>query len=75
MVVNLEKCHFKTLGFQDRNFEFNYENVVIKNSAEVKTLGITASNKLNFKSHITNMYTVSNQKLSALCSISNCIET
>ena len=38
MVVNLDKCHFKTLGFQDRNFGFNYENVVIKNSAEVKHL-------------------------------------
>ena len=48
MVVNLEKCHFMTLGFQDRNVEFNYENVVIKNSAEVKTLGITVSNKLKF---------------------------
>ena len=34
MVLNPDKCHFMTLGFQDQNFDFHYKNVVIKNSAE-----------------------------------------
>ena len=32
MVLNPDKCHF-----QDQNFEFHYENVVIKNSVEKNT--------------------------------------
>ena len=50
-----------TVGFQDRNFDFLYENVVIRNSAEEKILGITIDNKLNFKSHIIKICTVANQ--------------
>ena len=57
-----------TLGFQDQNFDFHYKNVVIKNSAEEKILGITIDNKLNFK-YIINISIVANQKLSALCRI------
>ena len=70
MILNPDKCHFMTLGFQDQNFDFHYKNVVIRNSAKEKILGITIGNKLNFKSHI-NICTVVNQKLSALCNISN----
>ena len=50
-----------TLGFQDQNFEFHYENLVIKNSTEETILGI--------KAHMLNICTVANQKLSALCRI------
>ena len=67
MVLNPDKCHFMTLGFQDQNFDFHYKNVVTRNSAEKKVLGITIDNKLNFKSHIINICTDVNQKLSALC--------
>ena len=64
--MNSDKC---------QNFDFHYKNVVIRNSAEEKILGITIDNKLNFKSHITNICTVVNQKLSALCRISNYIDS
>ena len=33
MVLNPDKCHFMTLGFQGQNFHFHYKSVVIKNSA------------------------------------------
>ena len=64
MVLNADKSHFMTLDFQDHNFDFHYKNVVIRNSAEEKILGITIGNKLNFKSHIINFCTVANQKKS-----------
>ena len=35
-----------TLGFQDQNFDFYYENIVIKKSAEES--GSTTDSKLNF---------------------------
>ena len=41
MVLNPDKCHFMTLGFEEQNFDPHYENVVIRNSAEQKTLEIT----------------------------------
>ena len=75
MVLNFDKCHFITPGFQDHNFDFHYKNTVIKNSAEEKILGITRDNKLNFKAHIINICIVANQKLSALCIISNYIDS
>ena len=55
MVLNPDKCHFVTLDFQDQNFDFHYESVIIKNLAEEKIYGITIDIKLNFKSHIINM--------------------
>ena len=54
MVLNPEKCHFMRLDFQDQNFDFHYENIVIRNSAEEKILWITINNKLNLNSHIIN---------------------
>ena len=75
MVLNPDKCHFMTLGFQDQNFDFHYKNVVIKNSAEEKILGITIDNKLNYKAHTINLCIVANPKLSALCRISNYIDS
>ena len=70
MVLNPEKSHFTILDFQDQNFDCHYRNVVIRNSAKEKIVGITIDNKLNFKYQITNNYAVVNQKLSALCRIS-----
>ena len=75
MVLNPDKCHFTILCFQDQSFDFHYENVVIRNSAEEKILGITIGNKLNFKAHIINFCTVAYQKLSALCKVSNYIDS
>ena len=75
MVLNPDKCHFMTLGFEDQNFDFHYENVVIRNSAQEKILEITIDNKLNFKFHIISICTVANQKLSAFCKISNYVDS
>ena len=36
MVINPKKCDFMTLGFQVQNFDFHYETIVIKSSAEEK---------------------------------------
>ena len=41
MVLNPDKCHFMTLGFQDQNFDFHYKKVFIRNSVEEKILGTT----------------------------------
>ena len=49
MVLNPEKSHFTILDFQDQNFDCHYRNVVIRNSAKEKIVGITIDNKLNFK--------------------------
>ena len=44
---------FLTLGFQDAQPNFSYDNIIIKNVSEEKILGITIDNKLTFKSHLT----------------------
>ena len=75
MVLNPDKSHFMTLGFQDQNFDFHYQIVFIRNLAEEKILGITIDNKLNFKSDIENICTVATQKLSVFCRISEYIDT
>ena len=36
MILNPDKWHFTALISQDQSFDFHYENVVIKNSAEEK---------------------------------------
>ena len=74
-VLNPDKCHFMTPGFQDQNFEFHYENVVIENSTKEKILGISIDNKLCSKSHIINICTVANQRLSTICRISTHIDS
>ena len=48
MVINSDKCHFLTLGF---NKTFT-ENTINKNVAEGKILEIVIDNNLNFKSHM-----------------------
>ena len=52
------------LGFQDQYFDFHYETLV----NQKKMLGININN-------IINISTVANQKLSALCRISNYIDS
>ena len=50
MIVSPDKCNFLTLGFQDAQLIFSYDNITIKNISDEKILGITIDNKLNFKS-------------------------
>ena len=66
MILNLDKCYFLTLGFQDAKPNFSRDNITIKNVSEEKILGITIDNKLTFKSHLKNIGKKANQKLNAL---------
>ena len=52
MLLNPEKCHFLTLGFNKSSPDFSFENTIIKNVTEEKILGIVIDNNLNFKSLI-----------------------
>ena len=69
MILNPDKCYFFTLGFQDTQPNFSYDNITIKNVSEEKILGITIDNKLTFKSHLKNICKKANQKLNALARI------
>ena len=51
MLLNPDKCHFLSLGFNKPFLDFSFENTTIKNAAEEKILGIVIDNNLNFKSH------------------------
>ena len=71
MVLNSEKSHFKCIGQKIDNAEtLNFNNLAIKNSKEVKVLGITLDRNMNFHTHITNICRKAGQKLSALLRIS-----
>ena len=69
MILNPGKCYFLTLGFQDAQPNFSYDNITIKNVSEEKILGITIDNKLTFKNHLKNICKKANQKLNALARI------
>ena len=61
MIINPDKCYFFTLGFQDAQLNFSYDNITMKNVSEEKILGITIDNKLTFKSHLKNICKKANQ--------------
>ena len=69
MILNPNNCYFLTVGFQDAQSSFSYDNITIKNLSEDKILGITIDNKLTFKSHLKNICKKANQKLNALARI------
>ena len=48
MIFNPDKCYFLTLGFQDAQPHFPYDNITTKNVSEEKIQGITIDNKLTF---------------------------
>ena len=70
MVLNPDKCHFLTLGFNKLFPDFSFENTIIKNVTEEKILGIVIDNNLNFKSHLKKVSEKANRKLRALARIS-----
>ena len=39
MTLNPDKCYFLTLGFQDPQPNFSYDNITIKNVSEAKNTG------------------------------------
>ena len=69
MTLNPDNCYFLTVGFQDTQSNFSYDNITIKNLSEDKILGITTDNKLTFKSHLKIICKKANQKLNALARI------
>ena len=69
MIFNPDKSYFLTLGFQDAQPNFSYDNITIKNVSEEKILSITIDNKLIFKSHLKNICKKAHQKLHALARI------
>ena len=68
MVLNPDKCHFLTLGFNKPFLVFFFENTIIV--TEEKILGIVIDSNLNFKSQMKKICNKANQKLSALARIS-----
>ena len=70
IVLNQNKCHFLTLGFNKLFPDFSFENTMIKNVTEEKILGIVIENNLNFKSRMKKICEKADQKLSALAIIS-----
>ena len=70
MVLNPNKYHFLTLGFNKPFPGFSFENTIIKNVMEEKVLEILIGNNLNFKSHMEKICEKANQKLSTLAKIS-----
>ena len=70
MLLNPNKCHFLTLGFNKPFPDLPFENTIIKNVTEEKILGIVIDNNLYFKSHMKKICEKANQKLSALATIS-----
>ena len=71
LVVNPEKSHFICIGQKIDDAEtLNFNNFAIKNSKEVKILGITLDRNMNFHTHIKNICRKAGQKLSALLRIS-----
>ena len=69
MNLNADKCHFLTAGFNESFPDFSFNNTTIENVTEEKILGLVIDNKLNFKSHLKNLWKKANQKLSILSRI------
>ena len=54
-VLNAEKCYFMCLENNAENETFLIHNILMENSQEQKILGVIIDNKLNFKSHISEL--------------------
>ena len=48
------------------NKTFLFNNILMENSKEQKNLGVIIDNKLNFKSHINELYKIASQKTATL---------
>ena len=66
VVLNVDKCHFMSLGKNTENENFIFNNLIFSNSNEERILGITNDNKLTFKSHIKILCRKAIQKTGAL---------
>ena len=71
MVLNAGKCHFMCLGNNTENETFLFHNILMENIKEQKILGVIIDNKLNFKSHISELCKKASQKVAALSRLSS----
>ena len=71
MVLNAGKCHFMRLGKNTEGEIFSFNNIIMENSKERKILGVLIDNKLNFKSHISELCKKASQKIAALSRLSS----
>ena len=71
IILNPYKYYFLTLGFQETQLNFSYDNITIKNVSEEKIPDITIDNKLTFKSHLKYIYKKASQKPNAIAKIAN----
>ena len=71
MVFNVGKCHFMCLGNNTENETFLFHNILVENSKEQKILNVIIDNKLNFRSHISELCKKSSQKIAALSRLSS----
>ena len=70
MVLNAGKCHFIYLGNNTENETFLFHNILMENNKEQKIIGVIIDNKLNFKSHISELCKKASQKVAALSRLS-----
>ena len=52
VVLNARKCRFMCFGKNTENLTFIFKDIIMNNSKEEKTLGVTIENRLTFSSHI-----------------------
>ena len=71
MALNAGKCHFMCLGNNTENEIFLFHNILMKNSKEQKIPGVIIVNKLNFKSHISELRKKASQKIATLSRLSS----
>ena len=71
MVLNARKYHFMCLGNNTENDTFLFHNILLENRKEQKILGVIIENKLNFKSHMSELCKKTSQKVAALSRLSS----
>ena len=71
MVRNAGKCSFMCLGNNTENGAFLFHNILMENSKEQKVISVIIDNKLNFKSHISELCEKPSQKIVALSRLSS----
>ena len=71
MLLNAGKYHFMCLENNAENETFLFSNILMKNSKEQKIIGVLIDNKLNFKSHISELCKKASQEIAALSRLSS----
>ena len=76
MVLNPDKCSFMLLGVDDElQTNLACGNETLKNSKQEKVLGVTIDNKLNFKTHLSNITKYAKFKFNALTRVQKYMTT